>query len=82
MYYHSRESEFVVVYGRRRVGKTSLIKEFFEDTYDFKVTGLYKKSKQLQLKNFSLALEEYGACLKKYPSDWLEAFTELNVSFW
>ena len=77
-YRNSKESEFVIVYGRRRVGKTFLIKEFFDDTYDFHVTGLYKKPKQMQLKNFYLALQEYGSNLKKVPSDWLEAFEELK----
>ena len=77
-YRSSKESEFVIVYGRRRVGKTFLVKEFFDDTYDFKVTGLYKKPKKMQLKNFYLALLEYGASVKKVPGDWLEAFAELK----
>ncbi len=77
-YRDSKESEFVIVYGRRRVGKTFLVKEFFDDTYDFKVTGLYKKPKKTQLKNFYLALLEYGADVKKVPTDWLEAFAELK----
>lgn len=77
-YYDSKESEFVVIYGRRRVGKTFLVKEFFDDKYDFKVTGLYKKPKKVQLKNFSLALQEYGFRLKKTPQDWLEAFSALK----
>lgn len=47
---NSKESEFVIVYGRSRVGKTFLVKEFFDDTYDFKVTGLYKKPKKTQFK--------------------------------
>ena len=55
-YRDSKESEFIIVYGRRRVGKTFLVKEFFDDTYDFKVTGLYKKPKKMQLKNFYRAL--------------------------
>ena len=77
-YRNSKESEFVIVYGRRRVGKTFLVKEFFDDTYDFKVTGLYKKPQKTQLKNFYLALLEYGSSVKKIPSDWLEAFAELK----
>ena len=77
-YYDSKESEFVVIYGRRRVGKTFLVKEFFDDKYDFKVTGLYKQQKKVQLKNFSLALKEYGLSLRNTPKDWLEAFSALK----
>jgi len=77
-YKESKESEFVIVYGRRRVGKTFLVKEFFDDTYDFKVTGIYKKSKRAQLKNFYLALLEYGSDIKHIPVDWLEAFAALK----
>lgn len=44
----SKEAEFVVVYGRRRVGKTFLVNTFFGDKYTFKLTGLAKKSKREQ----------------------------------
>lgn len=77
-YRKSKESEFVIVYGRRRVGKTFLVNEFFDGTYDFKVTGLYKQPKATQLKNFYLALLEYGSSAKGIPADWLEAFAELK----
>ena len=77
-FYDSKESEFVVVYGRRRVGKTFLVKEFFDDRYDFKVTGLYKQPRKVQLKNFALALKEFGASMERNPSDWLEAFSALK----
>ena len=38
--YKSTCSEFVALYGRRRVGKTYLIKELFKDQFIFQVTGL------------------------------------------
>ncbi len=78
-YRDSPEAEFVIVYGRRRVGKTFLIKEFFDDTYDFKVTGLYKQDRRAQLKNFYLSLLSYGSDIKRVPSDWLEAFDALKI---
>ena len=33
--------QLVVVYGRRRVGKTFLINQFFNGRFDFKLTGTY-----------------------------------------
>ena len=56
----SEVAEFAVVYGRRRVGKTFLVNEFFENEFVFKVTGLAKKDKNLQLENFAQALTQYG----------------------
>ena len=32
---NSKQSEFVAVYGRRRVGKTFLIREFFQNQFQF-----------------------------------------------
>ena len=38
-YYDSPRPELIIVYGRRRVGKTYLIKEFFENKFAFYFTG-------------------------------------------
>lgn len=75
----SKEAEFVVVYGRRRVGKTFLVNTFFHDDYAFKLTGLAKNSKREQLANFTAALNRYGNG-KKYtkPRTWFEAFDKLR----
>ena len=46
-------SQLVIVYGRRRVGKTFLINQYFNDTYAFKLTGAYSEPKEVQLEAFS-----------------------------
>jgi len=72
------EAQLVLVYGRRRVGKTFLINEFFDNKFDFKFTGSYNQSTQEQLKNFSI---EYNRCAKaknSIPQDWTEAFSLLR----
>ena len=56
----SKEAEFAVVYGRRRVGKTFLVNTFFNDDYAFKLTGLAKKGKRDQLANFTASRNRYG----------------------
>lgn len=71
-------AEFAVVYGRRRVGKTFLVNEFYENDFTFKVTGLAKKDKKLQLKNFADALTQYGNAAYPVPSTWVEAFSSLR----
>lgn len=76
----SKEAEFVVVYGRRRVGKTFLINTFFNDHYAFKLTGLARKSKSDQLSNFTSALNRYGDGQKfTKPRTWYEAFDKLRT---
>lgn len=75
----SKEPEFVVVYGRRRVGKTFLVNNYFKDDYAFKLTGLAKKSKREQLANFATALNRYGDGVRyKKPRTWYEAFDRLR----
>ena len=45
-------AQLIVVYGRRRVGKTFLINEFFDNQFSFKVTGAYDEGESFQLENF------------------------------
>lgn len=71
-YYSSDKSELVALYGRRRVGKTYLIKCTFQDTFDFYFSGIYEGSKNLQIKEFSKPLTD------NTPSDWFEAFNILK----
>lgn len=74
----SGRSEFVVIYGRRRVGKTYLIKEYFGERFSFYSTGMNNTNTRGQLKAFNVALMEFGCEERKIPKDWFEAFTRLK----
>ncbi len=74
----SGKPEFLVVYGRRRVGKTFLIKEYFNNSFSFYATGMLNEKTHDQLKAFNESLIEYGDTEKKIPKDWFEAFRRLR----
>lgn len=71
----SDESQFVAVYGRRRIGKTYLIREKFYDQFAFYHTGVRNGSMREQLTAFRASLKEAG--FKECPrlTSWLEAFS-------
>lgn len=75
---HSTESELVVIYGRRRVGKTFLVNEFFNNTFDFKFTGIYQKSTNTQLERFAVSMSEQFCTSIPIPKTWYEAFDQLK----
>ena len=74
----SNDSEFVVVYGRRRVGKTYLVRETFENTFLFQYTGIAKCTRKAQLSQFIHALREQGWSSEKNPETWFQAFDALR----
>ena len=44
-YISSNHSEFIAVYGRRRVGKTFLIRKYFQNRFAFDMTGIIEGKK-------------------------------------
>ena len=75
--YHSGNAEFVAICGRRRVGKTFLIKKLFNDKIIFDLAGLANAKTHEQLENFNLTLNR---CFEKslpIPQNWLTAFEQL-----
>ena len=78
--YDSASSEFVVVYGRRRVGKTFLVREFFQDNFVYYATGVARGSRKEQLAHFHNRLIRYGSPDEQaMPSNWFEAFERLET---
>jgi uncharacterized protein len=77
-YEKSSASEFVAIYGRRRVGKTFLVREYFAGRFDFYLTGLSNSNTMMQLINFQLALMQSGNSDAPVPENWLYAFYELR----
>lgn len=72
---NSRKSEFVVVYGRRRVGKTFLIREHFNYTFDFQLTGLANANTKQQLINLQVSLQrQSNLTIREIPKNWFSAF--------
>lgn len=74
----SDKSELIAIYGRRRVGKTFLIREFFKKEIVFEVSGLADGSMPDQIENFHKALSKVSKKAKGDSSQWLAIFTELE----
>jgi len=72
------EAEFVAVYGRRRVGKTFLVRQVYKQQIVFECNGLHKKSFGQQLENFWLTLQEVSPTPVLPPKTWLQAFAQLK----
>lgn len=83
--YNSGRPEFVAVYGRRRVGKTFLIKQALKDKITFQHTGVSpvdqedeKNRLRTQLESFYYSMLDQGLEGFKQPKSWMEAFFQLE----
>ena len=74
---NSNKPEFLVVYGRRRVGKTYLIKQYFNNKFSFYATGLLNQNMKGQLLAFNNSLINSGYGDKSAIKTWFEAFNRL-----
>ena len=68
------QSQFVAVYGRRRVGKTFLIRESYNYNFTFQHTGIYAAPLKEQLAEFYQSLKSAGCTAGTLPTTWSEAF--------
>ena len=75
---NTNKSELIAVYGRRRVGKTFLIKNYFDNKFDFYFTGSLNKTKDEMLMLFSEQISQYSKQLYDVPKTWHEAFNQLK----
>lgn len=74
----SGKNELIAVYGRRRVGKTYLVRETLGDILDFSFTGMYKETAKNQRLLFQKEINNACGIRKKTPADWFEAFDNLR----
>ena len=74
----SEKSEFVAIYGRRRVGKTYLVRETYNYKFAFQHTGLQDANIREQLEEFANSLIIAGMKKVKRPKNWSQAFFMLG----
>lgn len=81
--YRSKKSEFIAIFGRRRIGKSFLINEFFRNKISFSAVGTYLKGsdkdnvsyRQIQLEHFYDSLKIAGLDqTEPPPRNWRECF--------
>jgi len=78
-HFRSEKSEFVALFGRRRVGKTYLVKSMFESKFAFYATGILGCDTASQIKNFNNEITNYGGTSNTSATNWHEAFENLNT---
>jgi len=79
--YNSESAELVAIYGRRRVGKTFLVDNVFEENIFFRHAGLSPiegNTMREQLMHFHRSLKLCGLEEDEVPTSWLEAFYMLE----
>lgn len=77
-YMSSGRAEFIALYGRRRVGKTFLIRQYFQNRFAFDLTGIIEGKRAEQMDVFYHALQQAGYGGHK-PKTWLDAFFALRA---
>lgn len=75
----SDEAEMISIIGRRRVGKTFLVQEVYQEQIVFEISGLKHADGSEQIRNFTERLIEFfpEADIQP-PADWLDAFFQLT----
>lgn len=76
--YNSDKAELIAIYGRRRVGKTYLVKKMFDDNFAFSFTGMYEVTRAVNLEQFRMCIERYSHKPVGKFKDWFEAFDALR----
>lgn len=78
-YAQSKKSEFIAVYGRRRVGKTYLIREVYANQFAFQATGLENVGMKDQLTQFHAGLVKHSSNNIQFSpaKNWFKAFGQL-----
>lgn len=76
--YKSENADLLTITGRRRVGKTFLVKSVFHQKIDFELTGILQANLSQQLQNFSYSLNRNSTKIKVQAKNWLEAFFLLS----
>jgi uncharacterized protein len=74
----SDQSEFIAMYGRRRTGKTFLIKEYFNKQICFHITGIQDEGKATQLEAFAQEVANRTKKTVDIPKNWVQAFSDLR----
>ena len=74
----AKESQFIALYGRRRVGKTYLVRESLGRDFVFEHVGVYDGTYDEELESFGKSLSKWGLKDVQKIGSWMSAFDELE----
>ena len=77
-YKNSSEAKFIAIYGRRRVGKTFIVNQFFRSSMTFAMTGVMDGNFDMQITAFMDACADFQLDIKQRPKTWMDAFIALK----
>ncbi len=78
----SNKAELVAVIGRRRVGKTFIIREFFKDYFVFEFAGMYKTDLETHMQQFAKSIgKQFYSGVDLVLQNWFKAFDQLETAY-